>query len=319
MGASAAQASEYVFYVNGHYVPMSEARISVLDSCCHGDSVYDTLRTVNRRRVYRLEDHLERLFSSCRAAAIDPQMSMDEMGGVIGELVRRNGHLLAGNDDAWIIPRISSGSLVGGGEPTVMVMFVHLPFRLYAKFFILGMHVIVSSIRHVPPECMDPKIKNDSRLFMHIAERETRRIDPEAATLMLDIDGNVAELTDANFFIVKKGTVMTPTTRNVLPGVSRQVVLELCGKLGIPAVERDFQLYDVYNADEAFRTGTSYRMMPVSRVNLRRLWTDIPGPVTQRLLKAYSEEMGLDIAGQYLSHLTDEEREGLEREVAALR
>jgi branched-chain amino acid aminotransferase len=318
MNAASARASEYVFYVNGQFVPMSEAKISVLDSCCHGDSVYDTLRTVNRTRVYRIEDHLERLFSSCRAAAIDPHMCIENMRRVIEEVVDRNRHLLADNDDAWIIPRISSGSLLGGGEPTVMVMFVHLPFRLYAKFFKLGMHVIVSSIRHVPPECMDPKLKNDSRLFMHIAERDTRRIDPDAATLMLDIDGNVAELTDANFFIVKKGTVMTPTTRNALPGVSRQVVLELCEEIGIPAVERDFQLYDVYNADEAFRTGTSYRMMPISRVNLRRLWRKVPGPVTERLLKAYSDDMGLDIAEQYLGHLTAEERHTLEHEAAAL-
>jgi len=176
------------------------------------------------------------------------------------------------------------------------------------------MPIMVSSIRHVPPECLDPKIKYDARLFMHIAERDTKRIDPEAGTLLLDVHGNVAELTDANFFIVKKGTVITATTRNVLPGVSRQVVLELCEKLDIPAVERDFQLYDVYNADEAFRTGTSYRMMPISRINQRRLFKKIPGPVTQRLLKAYSKEFGLDIAEQYLSHLTPEEREALDKQ-----
>ena len=126
--------------------------------------------------------------------------------------------------------------------------------------------------------------------------------------------GAATELTDANFFIVRNGEVITPSTQNSLPGVSRQVVLELCKKLGIPCAERAFQLYDVYNADEAFRTGTSYRMLPVSRINLRHLWKNVPGPVTRRLLDAYSEEIGLDIAGQYLSHLTAEERETLEQE-----
>jgi branched-chain amino acid aminotransferase len=307
---------EYIFYINGNFLPMSEAKISVLDSALHGDSVYDTLRTANRMRIYRMDDHVERLFCSCRGADIEPGITPDDMKRILNELLERNRHLLAEHDDAWLIPRISSGSLLGGGQASVMVMFVHLPFRLYAKFFKLGMHVMVSTIRHVPPECMDPKIKYDARLFMHMAEREVKRVDPECGTLLLDMQGNVAELTDASFFIVKKGTVITATTRNVLPGVSRQVVLELCRKLNIPSIEKDYQLYDVYNADEAFRTGTSYRMMPVSRINLRHLWKSVPGPITRRLLDAYSEEIGLDIAGQYLSHLTDEEREALDKEAA---
>ena len=312
-----ALSSEYTFYLNGNFVPMSEAKISLLDSALHGDSVYDTMRTVNGSRIYRVDDHISRLFCSCKAADIDPGMAPEKLKDILSELLEINRHLLAENDDAWLIPRISSGSLLGGGEATIMIMFVHLPFRLFARFFKLGMHVIVSTIRHVPPECLDPKIKYDSRLFMHIAERESKRIDPESGTLLLDIHGNVAEMTDASFFIVKDGTVITATTRNTLPGVSRQVVLELCDKLKIPAVEKDFQLYDVYNADEAFRTGTSYRMMPISRINLRDLWKKVPGPITRRLLDAYSEEMGLDIADQYLSHLSDEEREALEKEAAA--
>lgn len=312
MSVQSELSTEYVFYLNGDYVPMSEAKISVLDSVCHGDSVYDALRTANRTRVFRIDEHVDRLYASCKAADIDPGISPEEMKRIIMELVSRNAHLLGDNDDAWIIPRVSSGSLLGHGEPTIMVIFVHLPFRSYAKYFRLGVHVIVPPVRHVPPECMDPKIKYDARLFMHIAEREVRRIDPECGALMLDIHGNVSELTDANFFIVTKGEVITPPTRNVLPGVSRQVVLELCEKLKIPAAERDFQLYDVYNADEAFRTGTSYRMMPVSRINNRHLWKTVPGPITRRLLDAYSQEMGLDIAEQYLSHLSVEEREELQ-------
>lgn len=318
MTGKARLSSEYVFYLNGEFVPMSDAKVSVLDSVCHGDSVYDALRTVKRTHIFRVDDHIARLFSSCKAADIDPGITPKEMKRILIEVVNRNKHLLAETDDAWLIPRISSGSLLAGGEPTIMVIFVHLPFRLFAKFFKVGMHVMVPTVRHVPPECMDPKIKYDARLFMHIAEREVKRIDPECAALMLDIYGNVTELTDANFFIVKKGEVITAPTRNVLPGVSRQVVLELCEKLKIPARERDFQLYDVYNADEAFRTGTSYRMMPISRMNMRNLWPKVPGPITKRLLDAYSKEMGLNIAEQYLSHLTGEERKALDKEAAGL-
>ena len=316
MSPESDQATEFVFYINGEYVPMSDAKVSVLDSMCHGDSVFDTMRTANRTAVYRIDDHIERLYCSLRAADIDPGIDPEGMKRIILEVLDRNMHLLGDNDDAWIIPRVSSGSLAGYGDATVIVMFVPLPFMWHAKHFKTGVRLIVPTVRQVPPECMDPKIKYDARLFMHMAEREVRRIDPEASPLMLDLDGNVAELTDANFFIVSKGEVLTPPTRNVLPGISRKVVLEICGELRIPAHEKDFQLYDVYNADEAFRTGTSYRMLPVSGINMRRLWPDVPGPITQRLLDAYNEEIGLDIAEQYLCHLNDGEREELEKQVS---
>ena len=304
----------YTYYLNGEYVPIEEAKVSVLDAVCHGDSVFDTLRTVNRTEVFRIDDHLDRLYSSCRAALLEPTLSPGEMKEVILEVVKRNAPFLAENDDAWILPRVSSGLLVAPGPAHTMVLFIPLPFRTYAKFFKQGTHLVVPQVRHVPPQSMDAKMKHDSRLFMHIGDREARAVDPEARTLLLDVDGNVAELTDANIFIVKRGTVMTPPLRNVLPGVSRMTVLELCEKLGIPAVERDFQLFDLYNADEAFQSGTSYRMLPVSRVNQRHLWNDVPGAITRRILDAYSEELGLDIAEQYLSHLSDEERQALEAE-----
>jgi branched-chain amino acid aminotransferase len=310
---------EYIYYLNGDYVPLSEAKVSVLDSVCHGDSVFDTMRTVKKTRVFRIDDHLERLYSSCKAADIDPGMGPEEMKQIIMEVANRNQHFLADNEDAWILPRISSGSLrVSKGPATVMVLFIPLPYRSHAICFKTGAHLIVPTVRQVPPQCMDPKIKHDSRLFMHIAEREAKRIDAHCGTLLLDIHGNVAELTDASFFIVKDGEVITPPSQYVLPGVSRKVVLELCAKLKIPAYEKDFQLYDVYNADEAFRTGTSYRLLPVSRINLRHLWKEIPGPVTRRLLDAYKEEMGLDFVEQYVSHLKDEDIESLEKQPAAV-
>jgi len=305
---------DYVFYLNGDFVPRGEAKISVLDAGLNGDVVYDTLRTVNRTQVFRIEAHLERLYRSCRAADIDPGMNPGQMTEIIRDVMNRNVDLLDKNDDAWISVRITSGSRFERGKSTVIVSFVPLPFKAYAKYFILGTHLVVPPIRHVPPQCMDPKIKHDSRLFMHMADREVKRAYPEARTLLLDLDGNIAELTDASFFIVKKGRVITPSRRNVLPGVSRQVILELCEKLNIPASEMDIQLYDAYTADEAFQSGTSYRMLPVSRINGRRLWKAVPGPVTKRLLAAYSEAIGLDIEKQYLSHLSEEEIDALKKE-----
>jgi branched-chain amino acid aminotransferase len=127
--------------------------------------------------------------------------------------------------------------------------------------------------------------------------------NPDAWPILLDINGNVAEGAGSNFFIVKQGVVITPKEQYVLPGISRETVLELSGELGIEAKEADIDLFDVYTADEAFVTSTSFCICPVSSVNGAIIGSgEIPGTVTGRLLKAYSELVGVDIVEQYLSH-----------------
>ena len=162
-----------------------------------------------------------------------------------------------------------------------------------------GQHLVTPSIRHVPPQCYDPKMKYRSRMHFYLADQEARLVDAEAAALLLDLDGNVTETGTANFFIVERGTVVSPTTRNTLPGISRAMVIELCGQLGIPFVERDFQVYNALNADEAFLTSTPYCIMPATRINGVAIGDGKPGPMVGRLLTAWSEAVGLDIAGKF--------------------
>ena len=123
--------------------------------------------------------------------------------------------------------------------------------------------------------------------------------------LLLDSDGNIAEGTGSNFFIVSDGVIRTPRARNVLEGISRETVRELASQLGIEYVEEDLQQYHLYNADEAFLSTTSYCVLPVSKVNGQLLKNDTPGPVSKRLLSAWSELVGVDIVGQALSHIRD--------------
>jgi len=300
--------NEFLFYLNGTYVTSSQAKIHCLDWGLHGYSVYDVCRTVNKTRIFRLGEHIERLYNSLRCAEIDLEVTPDEMKLIHIEVMKRNAHLLGENDDMTIGVRVTPGPMYEEGRPTICVYARRIAFEKHAKFFRIGTHLVVPSVRHIPAQCIDPRVKHDARLFMHMADREARRLDPESGALMLDIYGNVAELTVANLFIVKRGAVITPNLRNCLPGISRQVVLELCGKLGMPAFERDIQMFDVYNADEAFQTATSYCMLPISRINTRHLWKKIPGPVTERLLAAYTEEIGVDIAEQYVRHLDEFER-----------
>ena len=162
-----------------------------------------------------------------------------------------------------------------------------------------GAHVVTPSIRHVPPQCFDPKMKYRSRMHYFLADHEARLVDPDAVALLLDLDGNVTETSGANFLMVERGTIVSPTLRNILPGISRQTVIELAAKLGIPFAEHDIQVHSVINADEAFLTSTPFCLMPVTRVNGVTIASGRLGPLYAKLLAAWSELVGVDIAGQF--------------------
>ena len=183
--------------------------------------------------------------------------------------------------------------------PTVCAHTFPLPFGLWAKKMREGAHVVTPSIRHVPPQCFDPKMKYRSRMHYFLADHEARLVDPEAVALLLDLDGNVTETSGANFLILERGVIVSPTLRNILPGISRQTVIELAAKLGIPFVERDIQVHSVMNAGEAFLASTPFCLLPVTRINGVTIADGQPGPIFRRLLAAWSELVGLDIAGQF--------------------
>jgi branched-subunit amino acid aminotransferase/4-amino-4-deoxychorismate lyase len=202
--------------------------------------------------------------------------------------------------------KVYAGSAAGQAEaptPTVCVHTFPLPLHLWADYFLAGIQVVTPSIRHVPPQCVDPKMKNRSRMHWFLADRETRLVDARAVTLLLDLDGNITETGGANFLIVRDGAVVSPTTRNILPGVSRQVVIELCGQLGIPFIERDIQVHDVVNADEAFLATTPYCMAPCVKINGLMTGRGEAGPVFNRLLEAWNDLVGLDIRAQVVGNV----------------
>jgi branched-chain amino acid aminotransferase len=148
---------------------------------------------------------------------------------------------------------------------------------------------------------VDPKIKNRSRLHWWLAEQEAKLADPSAMPLLLDLQGNLTETSGSNFLLVKDGTVYSPPPRNILVGISRKVVIELCHKLRIPFVERDLQVHDAITADEAFVTTTPYCIAPVTRFNGIPVGNgSVGGPLFTRLLNAWSEAVGVDVRGQVL-------------------
>ncbi|NOX54440.1 MAG: branched-chain amino acid aminotransferase [Planctomycetes bacterium] len=299
--------TEPIAYLSGQWVPISQARVSVFDlGLVQGASVTEMVRTFGHR-PFRLEDHLARLQRSLNAVGFEPVPSTDEFQAIVERVLAHNGKLLPASHDLGIVLFVTAGlnrTYVGaaGAErakaPTVCVHTFPLPFELWATKLDHGQHLITPATRHIPPDSLDPRIKYRSRLHWYLADRETRGLDPEASALLLDRDGFITETSSGNFFIVRDNELLTPTERTTLPGVSQKVVAELAVHLGLGYRAVDLRVYDVLNADEAFTSSTPYCLLPVTRLNGSPIGDGRPGPVFGRLLDAWSDLVGLNVAEQ---------------------
>jgi branched-subunit amino acid aminotransferase/4-amino-4-deoxychorismate lyase len=299
--------TEPLVFLHARMVPASQAHVAIYDGgIVFGATVTEMTRTFNHQ-LWRLDQHLDRLFRSLKYTRLDIGMTKDQLGTASRELVAHNAQLVDAEDELALVHFVTPGELpiyAGSADtsarptPTVCAHTFPLPFEVWAKKMEAGAHVVTTSIRHVPPQCYDPKIKYRSRMHYYLADQEARLVDPEAVALLLDLDGNITETSGANFLIVERGCIVSPPVRNILPGISRAMVIELAGKLGIPFVERDFQVYNVMNAEEAFLTSTPFCVMPVTRINGVPIGDGGPGPLFRRLLAAWSAEVELDIGGQ---------------------
>ncbi len=297
--------TERMVYINGDMVPESAARISIFDiGFVYGATVYESMRTF-RHELFKLDEHLERLEEGLRYLGLDPLVTRREVAGIIDDVHRANIHLTDEADDIWLCAEVTPG--VGASHPvvpqadkrpSVIVFTAALPYSEYARYYTEGKRVVTAGVRHLPPSSIDVTIKNRSRLHFLVGKREVQSSVPGAYALLLDEGGNVAEGTGANFFIVSGGKLVTPTTRNIVDGISRRTVIELAGQMGLPVVETDVRTGDVLGASEAFFTTTSYCMMPGSEIDGTRIGNGVPGPWTGKLLAAWSEMVGLDIVGQ---------------------
>jgi branched-chain amino acid aminotransferase len=274
-----------------------------------GDTVTESTRTFGHR-PFKLDQHIRRLYQSLKVTRIDPGMTPDEMHALSLRVLEANAHLLGPDDDCWLVHNISRGLSVAGADPTVQrspatIIIFTSPMILtdWAGFYTEGCHAVTPMSRAMPAQALDARIKNRSRMAYTLAEIEVKLVDPKAQGILLDIDGNIAENKGGNFFIVADGVLKTPTTRNALAGVSRATVLELAARLGIPARDTDLQPYDVYTADEAFFTSTPYCIMPATRFNGLPVGDGTVGPLTKRLLEAWSDLVDVDIVAQGLRQL----------------
>jgi branched-subunit amino acid aminotransferase/4-amino-4-deoxychorismate lyase len=302
--------TEPLVYLRGRMVPASQASLPLYDAgFVLGATVTELTRTFHRR-LFRLANHLERLFRSLQRVRIDIGLTPLQLEAISEELVAHNAGLLSAGDELGLVHLVTPGAYptyagLGGvrpdSGPTLCIHTFPLPFELWAARMQDGARLVTPAMRQVPPACGDPSIKHRSRMHYYLADLEARDIDPPAMALLLDLDGHVTETNSANFLMVADGTLVTPTLHNTLPGVSRRAVLELASGLGIPCVERDFRVDEAMQADEALLTSTPWCIMPVSHINGTPLAADVPGPVTRRLQDAWSRMVGVDITDQIVT------------------
>ena len=292
---------ERIIYLNGEMLPESEAKISVHDrGFVYGDAVFDTTRTFGGK-IFKLTEHLNRFFNSLSYLRLESPLTKAEFADITMRVLDANLPLLDDGGDYWVTQRLTRG--VPGSNPTVIVECVPLPLAQRATYYRDGLPVIVPSVRRTPPESVSPRAKMHNYINMVLATQEVEAQSSDAWPILLDINGNICEGPGANIFLVKDGVVLTPREQYVLAGISRETAIDLAHELSIPVKEADLDLYDAYTADEAFITSTSFCIVPVSSFNGSAIGGGVPGPVTDRLTKAYSGMVGIDIVAQYLSRL----------------
>jgi branched-subunit amino acid aminotransferase/4-amino-4-deoxychorismate lyase len=302
--------TEPLVFLSGNLVPSSQAKINIYDLGIVLGATFTDLARTFRHRPFRLEDHIDRLLRSLKYGGIASPFSRQELIEISQKLAHENSKLITETQDLAIVYFVTPGEnpvyagSAGGSVSTRPTFCIHtfpLPFSLWRPAFVDGVHVVTPSIRHVPPECVDPKTKNRSRLHWFLADQQARLADPRAIALLLDLSGNITETSGSNFVSVTGRTIYTPRPRNILHGVSLDTVAQLAPKAGLELVERDIQVYDVVNADEAWLTTTPYCIAPVSRINGTPIGDGRPGPLWRRMLELWSDEVGLDVHEQVMT------------------
>jgi branched-chain amino acid aminotransferase len=276
-----------LIYVDGELRPREAATVSVFDhGLLYGDGVFEGIRVYNRR-IFRLDAHLDRLYDSARAIALDVPLAKAEMAEAVRRTVRENrkedGYIrlivTRGVGDLGLDPRKCE-------RPTVIIIVTDIqvyPQPLYAA----GIRVVTSATRQVSHESFDARVKSLNYLKNVLAKIDAVRAGAEEA-IMLNPDGFIAECSADNLFVVRGSALLTPSPQDgALEGITRGAILSLAAEAGVETREARLTRFDVYTADECFLSGTGAEVMPVVEVDGRRIGDGTPGPLTRRFQEAF--------------------------------
>lgn len=301
--------TEPIAYLNGQFVPISQAVLSVFDlGVVAGASVTEMARTF-RHVPFRLREHLVRLAHSLGVLGIKPGFTQAKLESICEKVVSENARLIPSAHDLGLVVFVTAGQNLtylgrSGIElartPSVCVHTFPLPFELWADTYETGLHLVTTSVQCIPDHVIDPTIKHRNRLHWHLADREAKRIDPAAMALMIDEEGYLTETATGNLCVVEGTTILTPE-HHVLKGISREVVAEIASKLGLTMAYTRLLPEDLLRSNEAFLTSTPHCALPITRFNEQVIGSGEPGPVYHRVMTAWSEMVGVDIVEQMRS------------------
>jgi branched-chain amino acid aminotransferase len=287
--------SKFTTYLNGQFIPHDQAVAALqAEETQAAGGYYDGERTFNQQ-VFRLRQHLERLFRGLSYSRIDPGLSMEDMEAIVLEVLDANRHLLGHNDEFSVTQVVNStpGSSADERPKVNIVVFCQpLQFSAFAQSYRTGVRIVTPATYSVPERAVQTGVDgNGQRVYQ----------------LMTGSEGSITECVGANFMFIRGGRIKLPDRHNVLAGVSMQTVLELAESLGIAVDEDEYSTYDVYMAEEAFVSSTRPCMLPVATVNGLRLGDGVSGPVTGRLLDAWRQLVGMDFVQQALDQVSSDD------------
>ncbi|MFN2587918.1 MAG: aminotransferase class IV [Actinomycetota bacterium] len=275
-------------HVDGELLPRDAARISVFDSAVQGgDAVWEGLRVYDGR-VFALDRHLDRLFASAHALRFEGLPSRDEVRGAVVETLTANGMYDGAHVRLTLTrgPKVTSGmSPANNRAGCSLIVLAEWKPPVYGD---AGIRLITSSVRRSSPATLDSKIHHNNLLNNVLAKIQADVAGADDA-LMLDVHGFVAETNATNVFLVRDGALVTPHADACLPGITRAIVLELAGAVGIETAERNVSLTEVYTADEVFTSGTMGGLAPVLEVDGRTIGGGSVGPVTKTLQQLHRD------------------------------
>lgn len=273
-------------YIDGKYYPKEEAKVSVFDhGFLYGDGVFEGIRAYSGR-IFRLDEHLDRLYDSAKTIDLKASISKDEMAKAINETCKKNNL-----KDAYIRPIISRGIGDLGLDPrkcaksSIFIIATEWG-AMYGDLYEKGLKAITVSVRRNPAEALPPNVKSLNYLNNIMAKIEANYKGGDEA-IFFDTNGYVCEGSGDNIFVIKNGVIITPPTLNNLRGITRMVALEIANSLGITVLERNMGYYDLYSADEVFVTGTAAEIAPITWIDGRDIGTGKPGPVTRQCMEQF--------------------------------
>jgi len=274
-------------YINGKLYDKDDAKISVYDhGLLYGDGVFEGIRSYSGK-VFRLKEHLDRLWNSAKAIWLEIPMTKDEMAQAIRDTLAVNGI-----KDGYIRALVTRGVGTLGLDPNrcsnPQVIIITDSIALYPEdYYRNGLEIITVSTARNHPAALNPRIKSLNYLNNILAKIEGHQAGCIEA-LMLNHKGEVAECTGDNIFVVRNGKILTPPTdAGILEGVTRDAVIGLARQEGIEVIEASLTKHDVYIADECFLTGTAAEVVPVVKVDSRKIGDGTPGPVTRDLMERF--------------------------------